>query len=129
MLPALFARKANDADAHIVLQASGDHLFILSPHRVELIASATIMASAPCLEAGLALELLLQTGHARSDAVRMGRQHIKSGKLSMPWQKTNVQFDIPLLQSLAVELELHPRTASGRPPLIDMLSSARRRPN
>src|SRR5262249_54720872 len=35
---------------------------------------------APGTKARLALELLLQTGHARSDAVRMGRQHVKSGK-------------------------------------------------
>jgi hypothetical protein len=55
----------------------------------------------------LALELLLQTGHARADAVRMGRQHIKSGKLSMERQKTKVQFDIPLLPDLISELALH----------------------
>jgi integrase len=58
-------------------------------------------------KARLALVLLLQTGHARSDAVRMGRQHVKSGKLSMRRQKTNVQFDIPLLPELVAELGLH----------------------
>jgi hypothetical protein len=58
-------------------------------------------------KARLALALLLQTGHARSDVVRMGRQHVKSGKLSMRRQKTNVQFDIPLLPELVAELELH----------------------
>jgi hypothetical protein len=40
----------------------------------------------------------------------MGRQHVKSGKLSMRRQKTNVQFDIPLLQELLDELALHPKT-------------------
>jgi hypothetical protein len=59
-------------------------------------------------KARLALVLLLQTGHARSDVVRMGRQHVKSSKLSMRRQKTNVQFDIPLLPDLVAELELHP---------------------
>ena len=61
-------------------------------------------------KARLALELLLQTGHARSDIVRMGRQHVKGGKLSMRRQKTAVQFDIPLLPDLLTELELHPKS-------------------
>ncbi|OKO69389.1 hypothetical protein AC629_41225 [Bradyrhizobium sp. NAS80.1] len=65
---------------------------------------------APGTKARLALELLLQTGHARADAVRMGRQHVKAGKLSMRRQKTGVQFDIPLLPELVSELALHPRT-------------------
>jgi hypothetical protein len=65
---------------------------------------------APGTRPRLALELLLQTGHARADVVRMGRQHVKSGKLSMRRQKTDVQFDIPLLPDLVKELELHPRS-------------------
>ena len=60
--------------------------------------------------ARLGITILLQTGHARSDVVRMGRQHIKSGKLSMRRQKTNVAFDIPVLPELVAELELHPKT-------------------
>jgi integrase len=64
----------------------------------------------PGTKARLALELVLQTGHARADIVRMGRQHIKSGKLSMRRQKTNVQFDIQLLPDLVAELELHHKT-------------------
>ena len=60
-------------------------------------------------KARLALELLLQTGTARCDMVRMGRQHVKNGTLSMRRQKTNVPFDIPLLPSLVAELELHPK--------------------
>ncbi|QOZ32722.1 hypothetical protein [Bradyrhizobium sp. CCBAU 53421] len=61
-------------------------------------------------KARLAIALLLQTGHARADVVRMGRQHIKAGKLSMRRQKTNVQFDIPLLPALEAELDRHPMT-------------------
>ena len=57
-----------------------------------------------------ALELLLQTGHARADVVRMGRQHVKGGKLSMRRQKTGVQFDIPLLPELLAEIARHPMT-------------------
>ncbi|KRQ95511.1 hypothetical protein CQ12_38670 [Bradyrhizobium jicamae] len=60
-------------------------------------------------KARLALELLLQTGTARCDMVRMGRQHVKNGTLSMRRLKTKVQFDIPLLPSLVTELECIPR--------------------
>jgi hypothetical protein len=65
---------------------------------------------APGTRARLALELLLQTGHARADVVRMGRWHVKNGWLSMRRQKTNVQFDIPLLPELVAEIALHPMT-------------------
>ena len=58
-------------------------------------------------KARLALALLLQTGHARFDVARMGRQYVKSGKLSMRRQKTGVQFDIPVLPELVAELALH----------------------
>ncbi|WP_146101235.1 tyrosine-type recombinase/integrase [Bradyrhizobium sp. AC87j1] len=66
----------------------------------------------PGTRARLALELLLQTGHARSDVVRMGRQHVKSGKLSMRRQKTGVQFDIELLPDLVAELKRHPSSGN-----------------
>ncbi|WP_256809431.1 hypothetical protein [Bradyrhizobium sp. Bra64] len=61
-------------------------------------------------KARLALELLINTGHARCDVTRMGRQHVKSGKLSMRRQKTGVQFDIPVLPDLTAELDRHPKT-------------------
>jgi integrase-like protein len=61
----------------------------------------------PGTKARLALELILQTGHARADAVRMGRQHVKRGKLSMQREKTKVPFDIELLPELIAELALH----------------------
>jgi hypothetical protein len=64
----------------------------------------------PGSKARLAFELILQTGHARSDAVRMGRRHVRRGKLSMRRQKTKVQFDIPLLPELVNESALHPKT-------------------
>jgi site-specific recombinase XerD len=60
-------------------------------------------------KARLALQLLLQTGAARCDMVRMGRQHVKNGTLSMRRLKTNVPFDIPLLPELVAELEIHPK--------------------
>ena len=67
---------------------------------------------APGTRASLAPELLLQTGHAKADVVRMGRQHVKKGVLSMRRQKTNVQFDIPLLPELVGEIARHPQTDS-----------------
>jgi integrase len=65
---------------------------------------------APGTQARLALELLLQTGHARADVTRMGPQHVRGGKLSMRRQKTNVPFDIPMLSDLVEEIERHPKT-------------------
>jgi hypothetical protein len=64
---------------------------------------------APGTKARLALEVLLQTGHARSDVIRMGDHRVKAGRLSMSRQKTGTEFSIPLLPELLVELALHPR--------------------
>jgi integrase len=57
-------------------------------------------------KARLALELLLSTGQARCDVVRMGRQFVSDETLSMSRQKTGVPFDIPVLPSLRAELDL-----------------------
>jgi integrase len=50
--------------------------------------------------ARLAFELLLQVGQSRCDVVRMGRQHIRNGTLSLQRQKTGVPFDVPVLPPL-----------------------------
>src|SRR5258708_10446484 len=50
--------------------------------------------------ARLAYELLLQVGQSRCDVVRMGRQHVRSGTLSLRRQKTGVPFDVPVLETL-----------------------------
>ena len=42
----------------------------------------------------LAYELLLQAGQARCDVVRMGRQHVRNGMLTMGRQKTGVLFHV-----------------------------------
>jgi site-specific recombinase XerD len=65
---------------------------------------------APGTQARLAMELLLQTGHARVDVVKMGPQHVRNGVLSMRRQKTDVAFDIPVLPELTAELARHPVT-------------------
>lgn len=64
---------------------------------------------APGTKARLALELILSTGQARCDVVRMGRQYIRDETLSMSRQKTGVPFDIPVLHSLRAELALQPQ--------------------
>jgi integrase len=61
--------------------------------------------------ARVALALLLQTGHARADVVRMGRQHVRNGTLSMRRQKTKVPFDIPILPALQAEIDRLPKSA------------------
>jgi integrase len=61
--------------------------------------------------ARLALELLLATGQRRGDVVRIGRQHVRDGVLSLRQEKTGAQVDIPVLPDLAAEIELHPKTS------------------
>ncbi|WMT77443.1 hypothetical protein [Bradyrhizobium sp. Ash2021] len=63
----------------------------------------------PGTKARLALEVLLMTGHARSDVVRMGDQRVKGGRLTMARQKTGTAFSIQLLPELVAELALHRR--------------------
>lgn len=77
---------------------------------------------APGTRANLALHLLLYTGQRRSDVVRMGRQHIKNGVLSVTQQKTGTEVTIPLHGDLISALGRAPRgqlafltTAQGKP--------------
>jgi integrase len=51
--------------------------------------------------ARLALALLLFTGQRRSDVVRMGRQHVRDGVLSVRQQKTGTELAIPVHPALA----------------------------
>jgi integrase len=51
--------------------------------------------------ARLALSLLLYTGQRRSDVVRMGRQHILDGGISVRQQKTGRAVWIPMHEALA----------------------------
>jgi len=50
--------------------------------------------------ARLALALMLYTGQRRSDAVRMGRQHIKEGRIRVRQQKTKIELNIPMHPAL-----------------------------
>jgi len=76
--------------------------------------------------ARLAFELLLNTIQRRSDVVRMGRQHIRDGVLSIVQQKTKTAVDIPVLPDLQTTLAAYPAdnltfltTAFGKPFIAD----------
>jgi integrase len=73
--------------------------------------------------ARLAYELLLQVGQSRCDIVRMGRQHVRNGTLSLQRQKTKVPFDVPVMPALQEAIDAMPAgdhlaflvTSYGRP--------------
>jgi len=60
----------------------------------------------------LALALCLYTGQRRSDVIRMGRQHVSSGRISVVQQKTAHRLKIRLHPKLADEIAAHAE-ASG----------------
>jgi len=51
-------------------------------------------------KARLAFDLMLWTGQRRSDAVRMGRQHVSKGRLVFRQQKTSTKLSLPILPPL-----------------------------
>src|SRR6266481_184906 len=70
----------------------------------------------------LALALLLYSGQRRSDVVRMGRQHIKAGVLTVKQEKTGVTLAIPVHAHLQAVLDATPSaqltflvTTTGKP--------------
>ena len=73
--------------------------------------------------ARLAYGLILQDGHSRCDIVRMGRQHVRDGVLSLARQKTKVAFEVPVMPMLQAAIDAMPPsdnlmflvTAQGRP--------------
>lgn len=72
--------------------------------------------------ARLALVLLLYTGQRRSDVVRMGRQHVRDGFISVTQEKTGTALEIAVHPTLRAELDALPldnltflMTAYGKP--------------
>lgn len=57
--------------------------------------------------ARLALALLLFTAQRRGDVVRIGRQHVRNGVLSVRQDKTGTSLDIPILPELQAAIEAH----------------------
>ena len=60
-------------------------------------------------QARLALALLLYTAQRRADVVRMGRQHVREGLLSVTQAKTGTTLAIPLHPELAGGIRGYPR--------------------
>ena len=58
--------------------------------------------------ARLAMEMALCTMQRRGDLVRMGRQHLQDGTLSIRQEKTGTLVEIPLLPELKAELDQLP---------------------
>lgn len=72
--------------------------------------------------ARLALELLACTMQRRSDVIRMGRQHVREGMLTIKQQKTGTTVYIPVLPELRAAIDALPNmqmtflvTADGKP--------------
>jgi integrase len=72
--------------------------------------------------ARLAFAMLLYTGQRRSDVIRMGRQHVRNGHLTIKQQKTNVEVCIPVHATLAAIIAATPNenltfltTRQGKP--------------
>lgn len=61
-------------------------------------------------KARLAFALMLYTASRRSDAIRMGWQHVKGNRIAIRQQKTDALIDVPLHRNLADALALLPRT-------------------
>ena len=59
--------------------------------------------------ARLALELLYGTMQRRSDAVKLGPQHLQNGILSLHQQKTGADVDIPILPELQAAIDAMPK--------------------
>jgi integrase len=60
-------------------------------------------------KARLALALMLYTGQRRSDAVRMGWQHVSDGTISVRQLKTGATLQIPIHDNLRAVLEQTPK--------------------
>ncbi len=56
-------------------------------------------------QARLALDIFLYTGLRRSDAIRLGKQHIRGNKISIRAGKNGAEITIPLLPPLAKSIE------------------------
>ena len=73
-------------------------------------------------QAQLALALAVHTGQRAADLVRMGRQHVRDGKISVAQQKTGTRLWVPLHPDLRAIIDATPSndltfliTAHGKP--------------
>lgn len=56
----------------------------------------------------VAMEVILNTGLRRSDAVRLGQAHVRDGLVSIKTQKTGMHVDIPILPALEEAIKAGP---------------------
>jgi integrase len=67
-------------------------------------------------KARLALALFLYTGQRKSDIVRMGRQHVRDGWISIRQQKTDMPVDIPIVSDLQRIIDASPTVTEFKKP-------------
>jgi integrase len=90
--------RADDPTRNVkVLRVKTDGYHSWTESEIEQFEARHIIGS----RARLAFALLLYTGQRRSDVVRMGRQHIADGALSLRQQKTGCELWIPVHETLA----------------------------
>lgn len=56
-------------------------------------------------QARLALDIMLYTGLRRSDAIILGRQHVRNGHIHIKAIKNSADIDVPILPPLAASIE------------------------
>jgi len=61
-------------------------------------------------KARLAFALMLYTASRRSDAIRMGWQHVKGGRMAIRQQKTDARIEVPIHQCLQAILDGIPKS-------------------
>ena len=94
-------RKDNPADAVKRLREKGEGAETWSEEDITAFEAHWPAGTRP----RLALALLLYTGQRRSDVVRMGRQHVRSGSMEVHQVKTGARLLIPLHAELAALIE------------------------
>jgi integrase len=98
--------KSNPALRVKKLKTTGDGVHTWTEDEVIQFEARHPIGTAPYL----ALHSLLDTGQRKSDAVRMGWQHVRNGKIAVRQEKTDTPLLIPIAPELAQALASVPRT-------------------
>jgi integrase len=85
----------------------------VEPPKPALPAQAALESADPCARdeqrlARLALELLLNTGQRKGDVIRLGRQHMRDGVITLTQNKTGAVVNIPVHSDLQAALDAIP---------------------
>ena len=98
--------KANPAVRVKKFKTRGDGVHTWSEEEVALFQARHPLGT----RAHLAVMLMLYTGQRRSDAVRMGWQHVRGKKIAVRQEKTDTPLLIPIAPALMQALEAVPRS-------------------